>query len=210
MPRIDRRKQLLLVARKLFAKEGYHGASIDDVIQMAGVARGTFYNYFDNKRALFQAVLEELFELVWQSVPPIRVGHKEDVRAQIAGNIMALCALLENEPDVPRILLAGSGGLDPEADRALARFYESCRTRLAKALEHGQGLRIVGAGDPTALAICIMGVLKEYWSQVLLGTEPPPLALYLTELHRMFESGWLRDGSSLAPRAKRRSPRRSS
>jgi AcrR family transcriptional regulator len=204
MARIDRRKQLVLVARKLFAKEGYHGASIDDVIQKAGVARGTFYNYFDNKRALFQAVLEELFELVWQSVPPIRVGPGEEVRAQIVGNIMALCTLLENEPDVPRILLAGSSGLDPEADKALGRFYASCRARLAKALEHGQGMGIVGPGDPTALAICIMGVLKEYWSQVLLGTKPPPLVQYLAELHRMFESGWLRDGAQLGKTPRRK------
>lgn len=204
MPRIDRRQQLLTVARKLFAKEGYHGASIDDVIQTAGVARGTFYNYFDNKRALFQAVLEELFELVWQSVPPIEVGPGHDVQAQIVSNLVSLCSLLETEPDVPRILLAGSSGLDPEADRALGRFYESCRTRLAKALEYGQGLGIVGTGDPTALAICIMGILKEYWSQVLLGTKPPPLEQFLRDLHRVFESGWLKNGAAgKAPRRKK-------
>jgi AcrR family transcriptional regulator len=204
MPRIDRRKQLLLVARRLFAKEGYHGASIDDVIQKAGVARGTFYNYFDNKRALFQAVLEELFELVWQSVPPIEVGPGQDVRAQIVGNLISLCTLLETEPDVPRILLAGSSGIDPEADRALGRFYASCRARLAKALAHGQGLGIVGPGDPTALAICIMGIMKEYWSQVMLGTKPPPIDEFLRELHRVFESGWLRAGGAGTPRAQRR------
>jgi AcrR family transcriptional regulator len=193
MPRIDRRKQLLLCARKVFARDGYHGASVDDVISLAGVARGTFYNYFDNKRALFQQVLEELFELIWNSVSPIRVGAGEDVRAQILANLVSLCKALEGDRDVPTILLAGSSGLDPEADRALARFYASCRKRLAKALEHGQKLAIVGPGDPTALAICIMGIMKEYWSQLLLGTKPPPFADFLTEIHRFFESGFLRD-----------------
>jgi AcrR family transcriptional regulator len=193
MTRIDRRKQLTLAARRLFASEGYAGCSIDDVIRQAGVARGTFYNYFDNKRALFQTVLEELFDLIWESVPPIRVGAGEDVRAQIVGNIVSLCTLLENDRDVPRILLAGSSGLDPEADKALARFYASCRARLSKALEYGQKIGIVGEGDPTTLAICIMGVLKEYWSQVLFGTKPPPLRAFLVELHRFFQQGWLRD-----------------
>src|SRR5580658_10077617 len=148
MPSPDRRKQLLLCARRVFAKEGYHGASIDDVIRLAGVARGTFYNYFDNKRALFQDVLEELFLLIWNSVKPIRTGPGEDVRAQIIANFASLCAALEADRDVPRILLRGSSGLDPEADRALGRFYASCRARLARALAKGQALGIVGPGDP--------------------------------------------------------------
>jgi AcrR family transcriptional regulator len=193
MPRPDRRKQLLKCARELFARDGYHGASIDDVIQKAGVARGTFYNYFENKRALFQDVLEELFELIWTSVKPIEVGPGQDVRAQIVANLASLCALLERDRSVARILLAGSSGLDSEADRALGRFYASCRARLARALAKGQTLGIVGPGEPVALAICIMGIMKEYWSQQLLGTKPPPLPSFLAEIHRFFESGWLRD-----------------
>jgi AcrR family transcriptional regulator len=193
MSRPDRKKQLLLCARRVFAKEGYHGASIDDVIRKAGVARGTFYNYFDNKRALFQTVLEELFELIWNSVTPIETGSGEGVRAQIVANFISLSSMLENDRDVPKILLAGSTGLDPEADRALGRFYQDCRTRLARALARGQDLGIVGPGDTTALAICIMGILKEYWSQLLLGSKPPALAKFLTEIHRFFESGWLQN-----------------
>ena len=193
MSRPDRKKQLLLSARRVFAKEGYHGASIDDVIRKAGVARGTFYNYFDNKRALFQNVLEELFEQIWTSVTPIETGGAEGVRAQIVANFISLSTMLENDRDVPRILLAGSSGLDPVADRALGRFYQDCRTRLSKALARGQDLGIVGPGDTTALAICIMGILKEYWSQLLLGSKPPALAKFLTEIHRFFESGWLQN-----------------
>jgi hypothetical protein len=123
------------------------------------------------------------------------------VRAQIVANIVSLCTLLDEHKDVPTILLAGTSGLDPEADRALARFYASCRARLAKALLYGQKIRIVGPGDTTALAICIMGILKEYWWQQLLGTKPPRLDVFLMEIHRFFEAGWLRDESA-RPRAK--------
>ena len=54
--RTKRRAQLVACAREVFAERGYHKASIDDVIRAAGVARGTFYNYFDSKRAVFQVV----------------------------------------------------------------------------------------------------------------------------------------------------------
>lgn len=188
-----RRQHLLACARRVFAKKGYHEASIDDVIQAARVARGTFYNYFDSKRAVFQQVLEELFVEIWASVPPIRVGDGEDVPAQVVANLTSLCTLLERERDIGRILLAGAGGLDPESDRALARFYESCRDRLARALEKGQELGIVGEGDSVALAIAIMGIVKEYWSQSLLGLEPPRLDAFLLEVYRFFQAGFLKE-----------------
>src|SRR5207245_1090232 len=75
--------------------------------------------------------------------------------------------------DVPKILLAAAVGVDPEADRALARFYTSCRDRLAQALRTGRELGIVGHVDPQPLAICIMGTLKEYLFGVLMVHDPP-------------------------------------
>jgi AcrR family transcriptional regulator len=197
----DRKKHLLACARRVFARNGYHTASIDDIIKEAGVARGTFYNYFESKRAVFQQVLEVLFEEVWASVPPIRVGEGEDVPAQIVGNLTSLCALLERDRDIGRIVLAGAGGLDPESDKALARFYESCRDRLTKALRTGQALGIVGEGDAMALAISIMGILKEYWSHSLLGIGPPPIESFLLEVYRFFQTGFLKEAR--APKKRR-------
>src|SRR5256885_15954628 len=107
----DRRAQLLDCARTIFAEKGYHAASVDDVIQRAGVARGTFYNYFDGKRALFQQVLEELFRVVWESVHPIRTGPGENVHDQIVADLISLSRVLGDEHDAARILLAVALGV---------------------------------------------------------------------------------------------------
>ena len=60
----DRRAQLLVAARTVFASLGYHRANVSAIIDQAGVARGTFYNYFESKRACFQAVLSETMDSV--------------------------------------------------------------------------------------------------------------------------------------------------
>ena len=52
-------RQLMEAACHAFAEHGYYGAKIDDVIKEAGVARGTFYKYFDDKLDLLRAVAEE-------------------------------------------------------------------------------------------------------------------------------------------------------
>ncbi|MDR2188150.1 MAG: TetR/AcrR family transcriptional regulator [Azonexus sp.] len=49
---IDNRKKLLLAARELFLEQGYK-ASVDAIIDRAGVARQTFYNHFKSKKNLF-------------------------------------------------------------------------------------------------------------------------------------------------------------
>lgn len=54
------RRKLLSAAVEVFAQKGPDGASIDDFLAAAGVARGTFYNYFKTTSELLDAVTAEL------------------------------------------------------------------------------------------------------------------------------------------------------
>src|SRR5215207_5405187 len=53
------RRAILDAAQEIFTEIGYGAASIRDVVRRAGLATGTFYNYFPDKESVFQAVLEE-------------------------------------------------------------------------------------------------------------------------------------------------------
>lgn len=55
-----RRTQILMGAAKVFSEKGYHKATTKEIAQSAGVAEGTIYNYFDNKRDLLLAMIELL------------------------------------------------------------------------------------------------------------------------------------------------------
>ncbi len=50
--------ELLDVARRLFAADGYAATSLDDVVRGAGVTKGALYHHFGGKRDLFLAVYE--------------------------------------------------------------------------------------------------------------------------------------------------------
>lgn len=63
-PRWERRKdarpgEIISAALDVFVEKGYAGARLDDVAARAGVSKGTLYLYFENKEALFQAVVLE-------------------------------------------------------------------------------------------------------------------------------------------------------
>jgi AcrR family transcriptional regulator len=60
--RLDRRTQLLLAARAVFARKGYDEATVSEIVGRAGVAQGTFYLYFPGKEALAGAFAELVSE----------------------------------------------------------------------------------------------------------------------------------------------------
>ncbi|MGD8813071.1 MAG: TetR/AcrR family transcriptional regulator [Anaerolineales bacterium] len=56
---LETRRKLLEAATKEFAEKGFDKANVDRISQAAGFAKGTIYNYFENKRAIMLALIEE-------------------------------------------------------------------------------------------------------------------------------------------------------
>lgn len=51
------RQALLAAGREIFARDGYQGAGIEAISRLARVTRGAFYHHFEDKQALFDAVV---------------------------------------------------------------------------------------------------------------------------------------------------------
>jgi AcrR family transcriptional regulator len=51
------RQKILDAAREVFFRDGFMAANLDEVAQLAGVAKGTLYRYFESKAELFVEVL---------------------------------------------------------------------------------------------------------------------------------------------------------
>jgi TetR/AcrR family transcriptional regulator, mexJK operon transcriptional repressor len=55
----EKRSQILAGAADVFATDGYEGASMARIAAVAGVSKGTLYNHFDSKAALFTAYVRD-------------------------------------------------------------------------------------------------------------------------------------------------------
>ncbi len=60
------RAQILEAALKLFSSFGYHGTSMRDIAEEAGVSTGNVYHQFPDKESLFRALLDQYFEALAQ------------------------------------------------------------------------------------------------------------------------------------------------
>jgi AcrR family transcriptional regulator len=54
----EKERQILDGAAAVFAEAGYEGASMARIAAVAGVSKGTLYNYFEGKRELFSAFMQ--------------------------------------------------------------------------------------------------------------------------------------------------------
>lgn len=59
MPREARRRQLLTAAHQVFVACGFHGASMDEIAEVAEVSKPVLYQHFPGKRELYIALLDE-------------------------------------------------------------------------------------------------------------------------------------------------------
>src|SRR5438874_3641280 len=143
-PRWRRRKdarpeEIIAAALEVFADRGFAATKLEDIARRAGVTKGTIYLYFDNKEALFKA-------LIRQTIVPV-LAQGEAVAESFTGSARDLFERLVREywrlvgetslSSIPRLMIAEAGNF-PE----LARFYyEEVVTRghrlMAGVLERG-------------------------------------------------------------------------
>src|SRR5580698_3581499 len=120
MKKAERRQKILNHARDVFARRGYHEAKIDDIVAAAGIARGTFYLYFEDKRAVFEEIVDRAFTQIGMAIVRVDPGDPgRSVAAQVHENIRRIVATLLADRATTQILLTAALGMDPAFDRKL-------------------------------------------------------------------------------------------
>lgn len=71
LQRAQTRARIIECAIAVFAEHGPDAPVIDDFMKAAGIARGTFYNYFQTTRELLQATMETLSDELIESIVPV-------------------------------------------------------------------------------------------------------------------------------------------
>jgi AcrR family transcriptional regulator len=89
------RKRLLDAAYRLFAVHGYDAPTIDDVVAEADVARGSFYNHFKTRDALFNAVADDIATEINSTIRPRLAGMADPaVRVSMALRLFVHLAVI--------------------------------------------------------------------------------------------------------------------
>ncbi len=206
--RQKRRRQILDAAREVFAKRGYARSTVDDVALEAGVARGTFYLYFDDKRDVFEELVDGFAEQITGAIVRIVTDDpSQTVASQVILNIHGIVSVCLAERSMTKILFTDAVGVDPEFERKLATFYDAVVQLLTESLRDGQALGVVADGEPRVLAYLSLGALKELLYQaVTLGLAAESAEALTNQIYDFLRQGYLRVEAEPARGRRKRAP----
>ncbi len=147
------RQHLLDAAAVVFAEKGFDGASIVDITQRAGVALGTFYVYFPNKKAVYTELVEELGSRVRRSMAEAVQGLSDRIEIERAG-FRAYFEFAAKNRNIYRILRQAEFVDEAVYQNYYRRFARGYTRGLQSAMEAGQ----IRRQDPEKLAFALMGI----------------------------------------------------
>jgi AcrR family transcriptional regulator len=126
----EREERILDAAAAVFARKGYHQATIRDIAELADVADGTIYNYFDNKFDLLIGILARIGELE-QLPDELLQALQGDVREFFVAAFEERMGRIEEGEEMLKAILP-QVFVNPELR---ARFYHQYVLRIAELLE---------------------------------------------------------------------------
>lgn len=200
MEPLERKAQILGHAARLFGQSGYHDTSISDIIAAAGIARGTFYLYFENKRSIFEELLDGLLSDILGRISAVDASpNAPSPREQLIDNITRVIELFADERHMLEILFKGAVGLDREFDAKLQDFYEALVDEMIGSLDQGQVMGLVRPCDSRFAARIALGAFKEmlherFYNPDRENEDPRKLA---AEVLDIFCKGVLEDGVAI-------------
>lgn len=161
--------RLVEIAREIFARDGYAGAAMEEIVQQAGVTRGALYHHFGSKEGLFTAVVNAVQADVGRRVLAAAERSPDAWESLLAGCIAFLQASLD--PQVQRIMLIDAPAVlgwskwrDLDAQYSMA----SLRDALSELTTAGQ----IAPLPLDALAHLLSGAMNEAALWIAQAAEP--------------------------------------
>jgi TetR/AcrR family transcriptional regulator, fatty acid metabolism regulator protein len=163
-PPIDKRRQILDAAVRVFARQGFHSTRVSDIADEAGVAYGLVYHYFKSK----DQVLNELFSERWSLLlAAIEETDREgpSPREKLAAVAAFIVDSYRHDPELMKVIIV-------EVTRAANSFgrthlpeirsaYESIAKIVADGQEAGAFRRDI---DPTFASMSFYGAIEQLLS----------------------------------------------
>ena len=156
----QRRATIIEVSKRLFATKGFHGVSIDEIVNEVGVSPAILYRHFTSKEDLYQAVLQE-FACTRESYVETVVEDDISFEKVLRGMTRVFVNSIVNDPDLLKMEMHSQlEGSEASQDFFLNRwksFTDYIEYNLAELQANGKIENI----NVKAAALMYQGMIRE-------------------------------------------------
>jgi TetR/AcrR family transcriptional regulator len=186
--------QILDVAEQVFAREGFHDASLREIAELSEYSVGSVYSFFPGKDDIYREIFRRRGAEFLPKMHRI-LNADRSARQQLLDLADWQVGFFRRHPHFGQLVLRGGSIAPPLAEPAgdpkiLENFLESQRLQ-ADLFRRGQAEDELRDGPPPVLARMFSGLVSAYQaSELELRGEPMPL----TDFHAMLRSAFFTTG----------------
>jgi AcrR family transcriptional regulator len=136
--RANTRDRLLAAARSVFARSGFHGASVEEIASEAGFSTGALYSNFDGKEDLFLALMEREIEEHAREIADA-VREQASMQERATGGARRWMTMIDREPELLLLFMEfwAYGVRDPQMRPKVAERFAQMRQVLTRLIADG-------------------------------------------------------------------------
>jgi AcrR family transcriptional regulator len=136
-PPIDKRRQILDAAIRVFARQGFHSTRVSDIADEAGVAYGLVYHYFSSKDEVLNELFSERWSLLMAAIEEADRGA-ESPREKLGTVAGFIIESYRHDPELMKVIIVevtrAANSFGRTHLQEIRRAYES----IARIVEEGQ------------------------------------------------------------------------
>jgi len=154
------REKLYAAAAEVFARKGYAAASVQEIVQKAGVTKPVLYYYFGSKEGVYQAILDTTLKDFDQRVDAVEI-MKGTASLRLRRLCLEVFSLMQEHLEVIRLMHSIYYGPPQGApffdfDRPLFRLHDMVGKIIRQGVRSGEF-----QGSPEAMTLAVLGVCNE-------------------------------------------------
>lgn len=161
----ERRRTIIAAAEKLFAREGFHNTTIEQVAADIDLSKGTLYLYFQSKEDLFFSILEEKIDNYAHHLKG-KLAQCEDLKCAVSIAVSEQLKFLTENHHFFRLAVSESTKFEHKPSHEMRHSFIAKQVQLTTLLEkvfstHMKKQAISGF-KPKSLALSVNGVINAH------------------------------------------------
>ena len=155
---VAKRQIILDAAMRVFSAKGFHNAKIEEIAQEAEVGKGTVYEYFSNKEALFVEMLESAFHAYTEGLTQA-VSAADGSSGRLHAMLKFSLSFIQQKQELARLMMEQPIGIPPRLKQSFAALQRRIRQQVDDILQEGVERGELREHDRNVAVAMVMGTV---------------------------------------------------
>ena len=169
---VERKRQILDGAVRVFARQGFHATRVSDIADEADVAYGLVYHYFQSKEKVLDEIFTERWSLLLEAIDAARDSELEprEKLGTVAGFIIDSYRF---DPELMKVIIVEVTRAANSFGRTHLDEIDDAYRRIAEIVSEGQAAGAFRADvDPYVASMSFYGVIEQFLTGWIFGLVP--------------------------------------